>query len=50
MPKWRLTLFLVPPAPGKPARKFDFDPIVPRGMEWVGLDGRGRGYARVDLA
>ncbi len=66
-PKWRLTRnmgFIERGAPGEPARKFDLDSIVPRGMEWagvaiyvaapealwIGLDGRGRGYARVDLA
>ncbi|WP_407740927.1 hypothetical protein [Hyalangium sp.] len=48
----------------QPPRSFDLDPLVQRGTEWagattyvktpeslwVGLDGRGRSYVRVDLA
>ena len=51
-------------SPGKPPRSYNLDPIVPHGWEWagahiyvktpeslwVGLDGRGRQYVRVDLA
>jgi hypothetical protein len=51
-------------SPGQPPRSIDLDPLVQRGTEWagaaiyvttpeslwVGLDGRGRSYVRVDLA
>jgi hypothetical protein len=51
-------------SPGQPPRSFDLDLLVQRGTEWagahtyvttpeslwVGLDGRGRRYVRVDLA
>jgi hypothetical protein len=51
-------------SPGQPPRSIDLDPLVQRGSEWagaatyvttpeslwIGLDGRGRNYVRVDLA
>jgi hypothetical protein len=50
--------------PGKPPRRLDLEPLLERGTEWAdvavyvaepesiwfGLDGRQRGYSRVDLA
>lgn len=50
-------------SPGQPPRSIDLDPLFQRGTEWagviiyvttpeslwVGLDGRGRSYVRVDL-
>lgn len=58
---WGEHLWLV--SPGQPSRSYDLDPFVRRGTEWagayryvpapealwVGLDGRGRSYFRVDL-
>ncbi|WP_224360256.1 hypothetical protein [Hyalangium versicolor] len=51
-------------SPGRQPISFDIDPLLQRGTEWagthtyvttpeslwVGLDGRGRSYVRVDLA
>lgn len=61
--QWGDRLVLVPPG-DKPARSYNLEPVMQRGWEWagahvyvkdpeslwVGLDGRGRQYVRVDLA
>lgn len=58
---WGDRLVLLPP--GKPPRAFDIDPLFERGFEWagahvyvkapealwIGLDGRGRDFVRVDM-
>ena len=60
--QWGARLALL--SPGKPPRSYNLDPLMQRGWEWagahiyvkapeslwVGLDGRGRQYVRIDLA